>query len=113
MVPRDSAQLDHGRPISWPYFWREVWTPALEAVGLEHRAPCNLRRSYALHMLQAGVPIASLARQMGHADINRTFATYGGWVREMGADVAAMRQRWAESLARATVAPQEGGRDGS
>ena len=54
-----------GRPISWPYFWREVWTPALVAAGLEHRAPYNLRHSYAMHTLQAGVPIASLARQMG------------------------------------------------
>jgi integrase len=69
--------------------------PALEAAGLEHRAPHNLRHSYALHCLQAGVPIATLARQMGHDDVNRTFATYGGWVREMGLDAAAMRERWA------------------
>jgi integrase len=84
-----------GRPISWVYFWREVWTPALNAAGLEHRAPYNLRHSYALHSLQAGVPIANLARQMGHADVSRTFQVYGGWVREMGADVAAMREAWA------------------
>ena len=83
-----------GRPISFDYFRREVWHPALELAGLEARAPYNLRHSYALHNLQAGVPIATLARQMGHADINRTFATYGGWVREMGADAAAMREAW-------------------
>ena len=40
--------------------------------------------SYALHSLQAGVPIATLARQMGHSDVSRTFTVYGGWVREMG-----------------------------
>jgi integrase len=84
-----------GRPISWVYFWREVWSPALVAAGLEHRAPYNLRHSYAQHSLQAGVPIANLARQMGHADVSRTFQVYGGWVREMGADVAAMREAWA------------------
>jgi integrase len=87
-----------GSPISWAYFAREVWKSALEAAGLEYRSPYNLRHSYALHSLQAGVPIASLARQMGHADVNRTFATYGGWVREMGADVAAMRQQWATRM---------------
>ena len=91
-----------GRPISWPYFWREIWKPALEAAGLEYRAPYDLRHSYALHCLQVGVPIATLARQMGHADVNRTFATYGGWVREMGADAALMRQTWLENQARGT-----------
>lgn len=84
-----------GRPISWVYFWREVWTPALALAGLDHRPPYNLRHSYALHSLQAGVPIATLARQMGHADVSRTFQVYGGWVREMGSDAAALRERWA------------------
>ena len=102
-----------GRPVSWAYFYSEVWTAALVAAGLEHRAPYHLRHSYALHSLQAGVPIASLARQMGHADVNRTFATYGGWVREMGADVAAMRERWAETSAGATDAPPSDVLDGS
>jgi len=44
--------------------------------------------------LQAGVPIATLARQMGHADVSRTFTVYGGWCREMGADAAAIRSAW-------------------
>jgi integrase len=84
-----------GRPISWVYFWREVWTPALKTAGLEHRAPYNLRHSYAWHSLQAGVPIQALARTMGHADVSRTFTVYGGWSREMGADTAQMRETWA------------------
>ena len=45
--------------------------------------------------LAAGVPIASFARSLGHADVNMTFATYGGWCREMGADDAQMREVWA------------------
>jgi integrase len=88
-----------GRPISWTYFAREVWAPALEAAGLDHRAPYNLRHSYALHSLQAGVPIANLARHMGHADVSRTFQVYGGWVREMGADADALRELWANQSA--------------
>jgi hypothetical protein len=43
---------------------------------------------------------------MGHADVNRTFATYGGWVREMGADAAALRERWADG---ANTAPNRPG----
>jgi integrase len=74
-----------GRPISFDYFRREVWHPALKLAGLEPRAPYNLRHSYAWHCLQAGVLISSLARAMGHADVSRTFTVYGGcamrWVR--------------------------------
>jgi integrase len=84
-----------GRPISWTYFRREVWAPALELAGLEKRAPYNLRHSYAWHCLQAGVPISSLARTMGHADVSRTFTVYGGWCHEMGEDAAALRESWA------------------
>jgi integrase len=88
-----------GRPISWPYFWREVWHPALDLAGLAPRAPYNLRHSYALHNLQAGVPIADLARQMGHSDVSRTFQVYCGWVREMGANAAQLRSAWIETTA--------------
>lgn len=104
---------EDGVPVAWSHFYTEVWRPAFEAAGLEYRAPYNLRHSYALHSLQAGVPIATLARQMGHADVNRTFATYGGWVREMGSDAAAMRERWAENLAAGTDTAQAGATDGS
>jgi integrase len=84
-----------GRPISWVYFWREVWRPAVEAVGLEYRAPYNLRHTFAYWSLRAGVPIALVARDMGHADVSRTFQVYGGWCMEMGADAAALREAWA------------------
>ena len=54
---RHEARLHiDGRPISFDYFRREVWHPALELAGFETRAPYCLRHSYALHSLQAGVP---------------------------------------------------------
>jgi len=39
--------------------------------------------------------VATLAREMGHASTERTFAVYGGWCHEMGADAAALRAAWA------------------
>jgi integrase len=84
-----------GRPISWPYFTREVWHPALKLAGLEKRPPYSLRHTFAYWSLRAGVPIATLAREMGHASTERTFAVYGGWCHEMGADAAALRESWA------------------
>ena len=81
-----------GRPISWVYFAREVWRPALDAAGVEYRAPYNLRHTYAWHSLTAGVPIANVANQMGHSDVTRTFQVYGGWAVERGESVALLRE---------------------
>jgi integrase len=89
-------QVD-GRPISWTYFAREIWRPALKTAGLDYRAPYCLRHTFAYWSLRAGVPIATVAREMGHADVKRTFAVYGGWCREMGADAAVLRETWATS----------------
>jgi integrase len=61
----------------------------------DHRAPYNLRHTFAYWSLRAGVPIALVARDMGHADVSRTFQVYGGWCIEMGADAAALRETWA------------------
>jgi integrase len=84
-----------GRPISWVYFWREVWKPALKLAELPYRAPYNLRHTFAYWSLRAGVPIASVAREMGHTSTEQTFKVYGGWCREMGAEAAALRSAWA------------------
>lgn len=88
-----------GRPVSWVYFWREIWKPALKLAELDYRAPYNLRHTFAYWSLRAGVPIATLAREMGHTSTERTFKVYGGWCREMGADAAAMRAAWASASA--------------
>jgi integrase len=96
-----------GRPISWVYFWREVWRPALELAGLEYRRPYNLRHTFAYWSLRAGVPIATVAREMGHTSTEMTFRIYGGWCREMGADAAQMRLAWAENHAEGTDAAHD------
>lgn len=88
-----------GRPISWPYFAGQVWRPALELAGLPHRAPYNLRHTFAYWSLRAGVPIATVAREMGHTSTEQTFRVYGGWCAEMGQDAAALREAWAENQA--------------
>jgi hypothetical protein len=43
---------------------------------------------------------------MCHADVRRTFATYGGWCREMGADAAALRESWASGTNAAPATPE-------
>jgi integrase len=87
-----------GRPISWPYFTQDVWRPALIAAGLKPRPPYSLRHTFAYWSLRAGVPIADLAAEMGHASTERTFAVYGHWCREMGARAASLRAEWARGV---------------
>ena len=45
--------------------------------------------------LGEGVPIATLAREMGHESTEHTFRVYGGWCLEVGAEAAALRAAWA------------------
>ena len=90
-----------GRPISWPYFWREIWHPALNLAGLEKRPPYSLRHTFAYWSLRAGVPIATVAREMGHESTEQTFRVYGGWCAEMGEGAAALRESWASGTNRA------------
>jgi integrase len=105
-VPRalNTRRVFHidGRPISWPYFYREVWHTALELAGLEYRAPYCLRHSFCYWSMRSGVPIATIAREMGHASTEQTSRIYGGWSRDMGADAAMMREAWAENAAART-----------
>jgi integrase len=63
---------------------------------LEYRRPYNLRHTFAYWSLNAGVSIATVAREIGHTSTEMTFKIYSGLCREMGADAAAMRLAWAE-----------------
>jgi integrase len=65
-------------------FWREVWRPALELAKLPYRPPYNLRHTFAYWSLRAGVPIATVAREMGHTSTEQTFRVYGGLVSRDG-----------------------------
>jgi integrase len=86
---------DCGEPIRWNTFTKRVWHPALELAGLEARAPYCMRHTFAVFSLRAGVPIADLAREMGHTSVARTYITYSAWVDELGQRAANLRDAWA------------------
>ena len=52
-----------------------------------------MRHTFAVWSLQAGVPIDTLAREMGHADVWITYPTYGAWRVDMGERAASLRRR--------------------
>ncbi|MCD4853633.1 tyrosine-type recombinase/integrase [Arthrobacter sp. AK01] len=48
--------------------WRKrVWLPALEAAGIDHARPHDLRHTYASWLIQSGVSIKEVGRLLGHA----------------------------------------------
>jgi integrase len=84
-----------GEPLRWNTFTKRVWSTAVELAGLEKRAPYCMRHTFAYFSLRAGVPIADLAREMGHTSVARTFITYGMWADELGQRAANLRDAWA------------------
>jgi integrase len=81
--------------LAWNQWRADVWHPALVAAGFSARSPYQLRHTFAAFSLRAGVPISELAREMGHANVNLTFETYGHWADEMGERAARLRSAWA------------------
>jgi integrase len=59
---------------------KTLWTPALRRAGVRYRNPYQTRHTYASMMLSAGEPPRWVADQMGHADLQMIFRTYGRWI---------------------------------
>jgi integrase len=84
--------------------WRDdVWRVALDLAGLDPRRPYDLRHTFAVFSLRAGVPLDTLAREMGHADVSITYATYRAWRVDMGERAARLRSGWAADAAGGTI----------
>jgi integrase len=56
--------------------WRRAFKRAIEAAGLEHGRPYDLRHSFASLLLHEGRSVIYVARQLGH-DARLTLSTYG------------------------------------
>jgi integrase len=86
---------DQGHALNWNTYTKRVWWTALKLSGLKKRAPYCTRHTFAYFSLKAGVPIADLAREMGHTSVARTYVTYGQWADELGQRAASLRDAWA------------------
>src|SRR5262249_55091718 len=65
-----------GRVIAgedWGYRYR--WARVTRTAAIEHR-PKDLRDTFASHLLSAGVALAYVSRQLGHADVAVTAQPY-------------------------------------
>jgi integrase len=76
VFPAEST-TEAGRPFNDRNFQQRHWDPAVERSGIPHRfTPHGLRHLYASHLLQRGVEISYVSKQLGHASIYTTHNTY-------------------------------------
>lgn len=73
-------QTARGCPIDTGNFARRDWPGILEAAGLPHRAPEQLRHTAASLMLAAGEAPQFVASTLGHSDCRMLFGTYARWI---------------------------------
>jgi integrase len=102
-----------GGPWTLPAYqsWRRrAFARAIEASGLEHARPYDLRHSFASLLLHEGRNVIYMARQLGH-DARLTLTVYGHVMEELDgsphADAASARQAARDSHVRASFAPAQ------
>ena len=65
---------------------RKAFHQVLDRAGLHGRGPHQMRHTFASLLIQAGVPITYVSRQLGHRDSAITLRVYAHWLPETGAE---------------------------
>jgi len=74
---------------------KRAWRPALRRAGLRHIRVHDARHTCASMLIATGADIASISRQLGHANVAITLAVYTHWIErrsesDLGAQLAAL-----------------------
>ncbi|OBK18584.1 tyrosine-type recombinase/integrase [Mycobacterium asiaticum] len=93
---RYAVQLDWSQPLAMGTFYDTIVKPALEAVGLPASRPAtatasatrgvrlhDLRHTFAVLQLSAGVHFMQVAKWLGHSTYTLTLDTYGDYIPEL------------------------------
>jgi integrase len=79
------CRTSNGTLFRRDYYNREIWKPAIAAVGLLADTTFHdLRHTFASTALAEGVPISEVSRWLGHKSITTTVDLYGHLVPEAG-----------------------------
>jgi len=69
-----------GRPMNWPNFYRDHWTPATIAAGIPDARLHDLRHTYASLSIARGLDLGFISKQMGHKNTIVTQTIYAHWL---------------------------------
>jgi integrase len=61
---------------------KTLWQPLLERAGVRYRNPYQCRHTFASALLTGGANPWYVAEQLGHADVQLVYTTYGKFIRE-------------------------------
>jgi integrase len=89
------SQTEEGRPFNDRNFQQRHWDPAITHAGVERFTPHALRHLFASHLLQRGVEISYVSKQLGHASIYTTHNFYAHFLPRS----SSARSQLAESFA--------------
>lgn len=96
-----------GGRVSETNFRNRVWTPALEAAGIDYARPYVLRHTCASWLVQAGVPDRQIMAVLGH-DSDRLISLYAHLA---AAAHDAVRSAWERPVVRRSCATTADGND--
>ena len=98
---RYAVPLDWSSPLAMGPFYDTIFRPALEAVGLRATRPAtkttvevlgtrlhDLRHSFAVLQLSAGVHSVQVSKWLGHSTFTFTLDVYGDYIPEGGGGAA-------------------------
>ena len=74
------SATDPAKAMNDAWFRDRVWRSLLEKAEVRHVRVHDARHTYASLMLRRGVPIAYVARQLGHSSIQVTVDLYGHFI---------------------------------
>jgi integrase len=94
VFPAEST-TEEGRPFNDRNFQQRHWNPAVARAEVEHFTPHALRHLFASHLLQRGVEISYVSKQLGHASIYTTHNFYAHFLPRS----SSARQQLADSFA--------------
>ena len=72
---------ERGGILNWKNWFRRVWQPASQHVGLKYR-PYDLRHTYASMQIHAGANVMEVAQWLGHANPTMTLNVYAHFFSE-------------------------------
>lgn len=95
IFPAEST-TEEGRPFNDRNFQQRYWDPAVERAEVPRFTPHGLRHLFASHLLQKGVEISYVSKQLGHASIYTTINTYTHFLPRSSAARAQLAESFAD-----------------